>query len=165
MILEKLESKIKKCKKCRLYKKSTNAVCGEGPKTAKVMLIGQNPGQLEDLYGKPFIGKSGKFLDKTFKKFTLKREDFYITSVVKHKTPKNRAPKEDEIKACLPYLISQIKIIKPKIIVLMGNIAKKYTPIFSNIIYIQTYHPASAMRFPKTRKVFERDFKRLKKIL
>lgn len=165
MSMQSLNHKIDKCHKCRLWKNSNFAVPGEGKKNAKVMLIGQNPGKEEDLSGKPFIGKAGKYLNKLLNKNKIKRKSLFITSIVKHKTPHNRIPKKDEIKACLPYLIVQINIIRPKIIVLMGNIAKKYTPRANNITYIETYHPAAAMRFPKIAKKFEGDFKKLKKLI
>jgi DNA polymerase len=137
---------------------------GEGPLDAEVMLIGQNPGREEDKTGRPFVGRAGTYLNKVLRKNGIKREKIYITSVVKCRTPRNRKPTQKEIKASIPYLVKQIKKIDPKIIVLMGKVAWKI-PRMEDRYYIQTYHPAAAMRFPKVRKKFESDFKKLKKKL
>ena len=113
---EELIREIRKCKKCSLWKYARNAVPGEGPSDAKVMLVGQNPGEKEDISGKPFVGKAGKFLDIVLDKNDIKRERLFITNVVKHKTPSNRKPNVTEIQACMPYLIEQIRQIKPKFV-------------------------------------------------
>jgi uracil-DNA glycosylase len=155
--LEELNSRISNCKRCRLWENTRNAVAGEGNPNAKVMLVGQNPGQKEDETGRPFVGRSGIYLNKVLQKNHLERESFFITSIVKHASPGNRPPKPDEIKACLPYLEEQIKLIKPKIIVLMGKVAWNL-PRQPDIEYIETYHPAAAMRFSELRKKFEVDF-------
>jgi uracil-DNA glycosylase len=162
--LKQLIEQIVNCKRCRLWKRAKNAVPGEGPKNAKIMLVGQNPGEEEDRTGKPFVGRSGRFLDKILNRNNIQRKSIFITSVVKHKTPNNRKPRTDEIKTCLPYLLKQIENIKPKIIVLMGKVAWQ-TPRKSGIKYIEIYHPAAAMRFPKFRDKFEADFRCLKKLL
>ena len=135
---------------------------GEGPLNAKVMLIGQNPGANEDEVGRPFVGRSGKFLNKVLAENGLKREEIFITSIVKHVSPKNRKPFPDEVQACLPYLISQISVIKPKIIVLMGQSAKE-TPRFEGIKYIEAIHPSAAMRFKKMGDKFRIQFAELAK--
>jgi uracil-DNA glycosylase family 4 len=137
-------------------------VPGEGPLNAKVMLIGQNPGANEDEVGRPFVGRSGKFLNKVLAENGLKREEIFITSIVKHVSPKNRKPLPDEVQACLPYLISQISVIKPKIIVLMGQSAKE-TPRFEGIKYIEAIHPSAAMRFKKMGDKFRIQFAELAK--
>ena len=92
MVLEKLIREIKDCKKCSLWKDAENAVPGEGPDDAKVMLVGQNPGEVEDKTGKPFVGRAGKFLNLILDKNDIERERLFITNVVKHKTPNNRKP-------------------------------------------------------------------------
>jgi uracil-DNA glycosylase len=135
-------------------------VLGEGPSHADVMLIGQNPGKEEVKQGKPFVGRSGKYLDTILVKNNIERSKLYITSVVKHSTPGNRRPEEREIRHWMPYLIDEIKRVKPKIILLMGEVAWR-TPRFEGIKYIETYHPAAAMRFPKARERFEKDFQEL----
>jgi len=117
------------------------------------MFVGQNPGADEDETGRPFIGRAGKFLTKTLTEYGVKREDIFITNIVKHFSPKNRQPFEDEVRACLPYIITQIKIIKPDIIVLLGASAKE-TPRLDGIEYIQIIHPSAAMRFTKMGEKF-----------
>jgi uracil-DNA glycosylase family 4 len=164
LTLADLNKQVKTCRKCRLWREAKNAVPGEGPFHAKVMLVGQNPGEEEDKTGRPFIGRAGKFLNAVLNKNAINREDLFITNVVKHKTPKNRTPKPDEFAACLPYLTCQIMAIKPKIIVLMGAVAWQ-VPRDEGAVYVETYHPSAAMRFPKVRKKFEEDFKALKERL
>jgi uracil-DNA glycosylase len=160
MDLDQLNAVIRNCKKCRLWENTRNAVPGEGNATANIMLVGQNPGQKEDETGKPFMGRSGKYLDKILQKNRIERKSLFITSIVKHASSNNRKPKMDEIKACLPYLEQQISQIKPEIIVLMGKVAWEL-PRKPDIKYIETYHPAAAMRFREIRKKFENDFKML----
>jgi DNA polymerase len=114
--LSALEERIRRCRKCRLWVGAMNAVPGEGPAGAKVMLIGQNPGTEEDNAGRPFIGRSGKFLDAALKKNGISRESVFITNIVKHKTPGNRLPLKDEISACKVYILEQTKLIEPNIV-------------------------------------------------
>ncbi|MGO8807731.1 MAG: uracil-DNA glycosylase [Candidatus Bathyarchaeia archaeon] len=154
MALEELEYQIYACKRCRLWTDAKHGVPGEGPTNAKVMLIGQNPGANEDEVGRPFVGRSGKFLNQVLAENGLKREDFFITSIVKHVSPKNRKPFPDEVAACLPYLTAQISIIGPKIVVLLGESAKS-TPRFEGIDYIEAIHPSAAMRFKKMKDKFQ----------
>jgi uracil-DNA glycosylase family 4 len=137
-------------------------VAGEGPRNAEIMLIGQNPGSEEAKQGRPFVGKSGKYLDTVLRKNNVDRSKLYITSVVKETTPGNRRPTAQEIRYWMPYLLEEIRQVKPKIVVLMGKIAWK-TPRLKAIEYIETYHPAAAMRFPRTREKFENDFEKLEK--
>lgn len=135
-------------------------VAGEGPQNAEIMLIGQNPGREEAKQGRPFVGRSGKYLDMSLRKNNLDRGKLYITSVVKETTPGNRRPTAQEIRHWMPYLLAEIRKVKPKIIVLMGNVARE-TPRLRGVDYIETYHPAAAMRFPRAREKFENDFERL----
>ena len=151
--MEALNSEIYNCRRCLLWQNAKNSVPGEGPISAKVMFIGQNPGAEEDQKGKPFIGRAGKFLTKTLSDFGIKREDIFITNIVKHVSPKNRKPTPDEVAACLPYLVEQIEMIKPKIIVLLGASAKQ-TPRITGIEYYEVIHPSAAMRFTKMREKF-----------
>jgi uracil-DNA glycosylase family 4 len=137
-------------------------VAGEGPPNARVMLIGQNPGAEEAKKGRPFVGRAGKYLDKVLRDNHIDRSTLYITSVVKETTPGNRKPTAQEVSYWMPYLLEEIRRVKPKIVVLMGKVAWE-TPRLENIKYLETYHPAAAMRFPKVRKKFEDDFKELKK--
>ena len=154
MALEDLNWQIYGCKKCRLWQEAKHGVPGEGPLNATVMLVGQNPGADEDETGRPFVGRAGKFLTKVLAENGIKREDVFITNIVKHISPENRKPYPDEITACLPYLTTQITIIKPKIIVLLGASAKE-TPRVEGIEYIKIIHPSAAMRFTKMREKFK----------
>jgi uracil-DNA glycosylase family 4 len=139
-------------------------VYGEGPSDANIMLIGQNPGKEEAKQGKPFVGRSGKYLNSVLLKNNIDRNKLYITSVVKEPTPRNRKPTKEEIDYWMPFLVEEIQLVKPKVIVLMGEVAWK-TPRFEAINYIETYHPAAAMRFPKARERFERDIRKIKALI
>jgi uracil-DNA glycosylase family 4 len=162
MSMEELNMQIYGCKKCRLWKDAKHAVPGEGPLNARVMFVGQNPGADEDESGRPFVGRAGKYLTKTLAEYGIKREDIFITNIVKHVSPKNRKPFDDEVAACLPYLTAQIKFMKPKIIVLLGAAAKE-TPRIEGIEYIQIIHPSAAMRFTQMRLKFRTQIAELAK--
>lgn len=162
MTLDDLNEQIRKCRKCRLWQGAKNAVPGEGPDTIRVILVGQNPGEEEDKTGRPFVGRAGKFLNRVLAKNGIDREELFVTNIVKHVTPKNRKPSPDEISACVPYLVSQVRMLKPKIVVLMGAVAWQ-APRITGVEYIETVHPSAAMRFTKMRKRFEEDFATLKK--
>jgi uracil-DNA glycosylase family 4 len=164
MALDELNEQIQKCRKCRLWQGAKNAVPGEGPLNAKVMLVGQNPGLEEDETGRPFVGRAGKFLNKVLAQNGIDRQSLFITNTVKHVTPRNRKPLPDEIAACVPYLAAQVREIKPKIVVLMGVVAWE-APRVKGVEYIETVHPSAAMRFTKVRKRFEEDLAELKKRL
>jgi len=160
--LEEIRLQVQKCKKCRLWQTATCGVPGEGPADAKVMFIGQNPGAEEDRSGRPFVGRAGKFLTKTLAEFGICREEVYITNIVKHTSPDNRKPYPDEVTLCLPYLIQQIGLIKPKIIVLLGASAKE-TPRVEGISYFEVVHPSAAMRFTKMHEKFQSQIAELAK--
>jgi DNA polymerase len=178
--LEKLKQKIKSCKKCPLWKLRKNTVPGEGPANAKIMIVGQAPGVEENETGRPFVGRAGKFLNKLLKIAGIEREKVFITSPLKclPQPPINRTPKKEEIEACLPWLKKQIEIIDPKYFVLLGEVA--FSVFFpreklgdfrgkwiekQGKFYFPTYHPAAGLRFPKIRKILEKDFKKLKNFL
>ncbi len=162
LALEDLNLQIYGCKKCRLWQGAKHGVPGEGPLNAKVMLVGQNPGADEDETGRPFVGRAGKFLTKVLADNGIKREDVFITNIVKHISPKNRKPYPDEVAACLPYLNTQISVIKPKIIVLLGASAKD-TPRLEGVEYMQVIHPSAAMRFNNMRDKFREQVAELAK--
>jgi len=164
MSLDELNMQIYGCKRCRLWQGAKHGVPGEGPLNAKVMLVGQNPGADEDETGRPFVGRAGKFLTKTLAEYGIKREDVFITNIVKHVSPENRKPFADEVAACLPYLRAQISIIKPKIIVLLGASAKD-TPRMEGIEYFEVIHPSAAMRFTNMREKFRQQIAQLAKQL
>jgi uracil-DNA glycosylase family 4 len=162
MSIEELNLQIYSCKKCRLWEGAKHGVPGEGPVSAQVMLVGQNPGADEDETGRPFVGRAGKYLTKTLAEYGIKRENVFITNIVKHVSPQNRKPFDDEVKACLPYLITQINVIKPKVIVLLGASAKE-TPRLEGIEYVQVIHPSAAMRFTNMREKFRQQIAELAK--
>lgn len=134
---------------------------GEGPKDADVMLVGQNPGREEVKSGRPFVGRAGQYLNRVLQHSGIDRSQLYLTAVVKEGTPHNRKPTAQEVNRWMPLLEDEIRAINPHIIVLMGQIAWK-TPRFERIEYIETYHPAAAMRFPRIRHSFEKDMARLR---
>ena len=122
---EELEKSIKGCKKCKLCNNRNNIVFGCGNKNADIMLIGEGPGADEDIQGIPFVGKAGKLMNSAFEALEINRDDVYIANVVKCRPPNNRNPEKDEETACLDYLRNQVILVKPKIIVLLGNVALK----------------------------------------
>lgn len=174
-----LAEQIRKCTACPLYKKSTLAVTGEGPKNSRIMVIGEAPGEEEDRTGQPFVGKAGEFLDKMFEIANLDRKDVFITNCVKHRPPKNRNPTVSELKICKElWLDQQVEIIRPELIIILGRIALKSLLNETNVKdlhgkvvgrnklkYFITYHPSAALRFPKIRAEMEKDFKKLKRLI
>lgn len=177
--LRKLNREVRNCKKCGLWKTRKNAVPGEGPINAKIMVIGQAPGTKENESGKPFVGRAGQFLDQLFKIAKIKRERIFITSPIKCFPPANRKPVKKEIKSCLSYLKKQIEIINPQRFILLGEVAfsiffpdKKLKDFRGKWITLRqaqgeknffiTYHPAAGLRFPKIRKILEKDFKKIR---
>lgn len=178
--LENLNQKIRNCRKCSLWKLRKNTVPGEGPVNAKIMILGMAPGVEEDKIGKPFIGRAGKFLNQLLDIAGIKRKKTFITSPLKclPQPPPNRKPTREEIKTCLPWLKKQIKIINPQKFILLGEVAfsiffpKKKLKNFrgkwvakDGKFYFPTYHPAAGLRFPKIRKILEKDFKKLIKTI
>jgi uracil-DNA glycosylase family 4 len=179
---EELVKQIRECRKCDLYRYRKNPVVGEGPLTADIMLIGEAPGRKEDETGRPFVGPAGQLLNVLLAKAGLKREEVYITNVVKCRPPGNRDPTKEEISACLPYLIAQLEIIEPKLIITLGRHAGRVIynllgrpwrgmssahgvlvegalrPIGLKAKVIATYHPAAALYNPQIRAVLEEDF-------
>lgn len=175
--LERLSEKIKRCKRCNLWKLRNNAVPGEGPANAKIMIIGQAPGVQEDKTGKPFVGPAGKFLNYLLNLAGLEREKIFITSPLKclPQPPINRKPKKKEIETCVFWLKKQIEIINPQKFILLGEVAlsvffpnKNLKDLRGRLIrkedkeFFITYHPAAGLRFPQIRKILERDFEKLR---
>ncbi len=124
--LREIEERIRNCRRCELWKYRKNAVPGEGNPKAKVMFIGEAPGRNEDEQGRPFVGKAGKLLDEIIEFWGFRREEVYITNVLKCRPPNNRDPREEEIRACSIYLDEQLKIINPKVIVCVGRFAMRW---------------------------------------
>ena len=176
--LTDLYAEIRICKKCDLSKGRTNAVPGEGPENAEIMMIGEAPGFHEDREGRPFIGPAGKFLDELLAGINLKRDQIYICNVIKCRPPQNRDPLPEEMDACKPYLDAQIALIKPKVVITISRFAmsrwfndKKISEIhgkprkFGNLVVLPMYHPAAALHQPSLKRVLEEDFKRVPEIL
>jgi uracil-DNA glycosylase family 4 len=165
-----LNEKICACRLCDLSVGRTRAVPGAGPSPAEIMLIGEAPGKEEDLTGMPFMGRAGKLLDRALAKAGLYRSEVFITSTIKCRPPKNRKPKKREIDACKPYLDSQIEILHPKVVCLMGNTAtlavlgiqgvKSLRGQILQDIFLVTYHPAAVLRNRNLMEEFVSDLRK-----
>ncbi len=172
--MKKLNSEYAKLpEKASSWNLSRNFVPGEGPLNAEVMLVGQAPGRNEDEQLRPFVGRGGQLLDKMLKAAKIDRQKAYITSVVQFYPPGNRVPTKDEIDMCLPFLNRQIGIVKPKFVILLGNVAsgavigissvnaKHGSSISKNgITYFVTFHPAAALRFKSIEAMMLEDLKK-----
>ena len=121
--MEELRRACLNCDRCVLGRTRTNLVFGVGNENAKLMFVGEGPGEQEDLQGVPFVGRAGKLLDDMLAMFSLKRDDVYIANIVKCRPPKNRDPLPDEQEACYPWLEEQISIVRPRLLVCLGRIA------------------------------------------
>ena len=169
--LAEAESKAESCRACSLWEGARNLVFDEGCRDAGLMLIGEAPGRQEDEQGKPFVGDAGQLLDKMLGAIGIRREDVYVTNVIKHRPPGNRNPYAGEIKACLPWLIEQIQLVNPKLIVTLGNFALRrfdrrakigevrgQSFLWAGRTIIPTYHPSYVRRFPKEMLDYRQDF-------
>jgi DNA polymerase len=166
---------VAQCQKCPLYKMATNPVPGSGNPNAEIVFVGEAPGEQEDKQGLPFVGNSGKLLDKLLNTISVPRSDVFICNILKHRPPGNRDPDPLEIKVCVPYLKAQLKIIKPKIIITLGKFAMSY--FFPNesiskihgqirkiiwqelpLTIIPVYHPSAGLRNGAMLKSLQDDF-------
>ena len=173
-LLLQIEKAVKSCRKCRLYRTAMKAVPGAGNPNSKIIFVGEAPGFNEDQQGLPFVGRAGKLLDEMLSEIGLKRADVWIGNIIKHRPPDNRDPMVDEIKACRPYALDQIKAIDPKIIVTLGRFAMdiflsgakisevhgKPFRVSSRIIF-PLYHPAAALRSDSVLRELKEDFRKL----
>lgn len=174
--LEELREAIGDCQRCKLSSGRTNLVFGVGNPKAKVMFVGEGPGRDEDLKGEPFVGRAGQLLtDIITKGMGMKRSDVYIANVVKCRPPENRNPESDEIESCEPFLVRQIELIKPRVIVALGKFAvqsllKSKVPImklrgswhdYHGIKLMPTLHPAYLLRNPGDKKLVWQDIKKV----
>lgn len=176
--LELIHSEILECTKCELHKNRTRAVPGEGPYDARIMFVGEGPGQNEDEQGRPFVGAAGRFLTELLESIGLKRSDVFITNIVKCRPPNNRAPRKSEAEACNPYLQSQIRLINPRIVCALGTPAitslmgDEYSasrfhgkPITKGkVTFLPMYHPAAALYDASLKETIFHDFQILKKL-
>lgn len=126
MDLLALEREASLCTRCPLHETRTHIVFGEGDEDAQLMIVGEGPGEEEDLSGRPFVGRSGQLLDKILESAGIERNKVYITNMVKSRPPGNRNPKPDEIAACEPWLIGQIQLVRPQIIATLGNVPTQH---------------------------------------
>ena len=178
--LKELEKICKNCTLCDLSKTRTNVVFGEGNPKAKLMFIGEAPGEMEDKTGRPFVGRAGQLLTKIINNvLELDRKDVYIANIVKCRPPNNRVPTIEEALTCKPYLLKQIDIINPKILVCLGKTAFMYlmdsdTPIskvrgqifeYKGKKVIPTFHPSYLLRNPSAKKEAYKDFLLIKSML
>lgn len=173
--LKSVNKKIRNCKKCFLWKTRKNAVPGEGPESARILVLGQAPGAEEDKSGRPFCGRAGKLLTSLLGIAGIKRDRVFITNPVKCFPPKNRKPSKEEIASCFPYLKEQIDVINPSKVILLGEVAfksffpenklkncrGKWLKLGKKCFFI-TYHPSAGLRFKRMKKILEKDFKKLK---
>jgi len=176
--LEELCREIRNCQKCRLAQGRTNAVPGAGPEDADIIFVGEAPGFHEDQQGLPFVGAAGSYLDELLASINLSREKVYIANIIKCRPPNNRDPREEEIRACQPYLDRQIELISPKIIVTLGRFSMRLAwrdvrisrihgrpKRIDDVIYYPVFHPAAALHQPKYRSMIEQDFRKIPEIL
>jgi DNA polymerase len=164
--LAELERAVSQCKRCGLYKHALNPVPGEGDPNADLMCVGEAPGATEDELGRPFVGQAGKLLTQILAAIDLPREKVYICNVLKHRPPNNRNPLPDEVTACHPYLVRQVELIRPKVILALGTFAaqtlldtktsmgklREAIHHYHGIPCVVTYHPAALLRNPSWKR-------------
>ena len=168
---------------CKLRKTASRAVFGDGNANAEIVFIGEAPGKKEDEGGRPFIGSAGKFLDEMLGNIKMKRDDIYITNIVKYRPPDNRDPEQTEKDDCNTWLIDELKIISPKLIIFLGRhsmmrffpkekiseihgkLIIKDTPEFGKQAFMPLYHPAAALYNGGMRETLIKDFNKIPKAL
>lgn len=177
--LATLAAQVQQCRKCTLYRTRTHAVISDGTPAAQLMFVGEAPGRDEDLQGVPFVGAAGQLLTKMIQAIGLRREDVYIANVLKDRPPGNRTPLPEEMAACLPFLLEQIAIVRPRVLCILGSVAAKallgpdvsITKIrgrtfdMDGITVIPTFHPAYLLRNPPAKKYAWVDLKLVKRFL
>ena len=176
--LEEVHQRVLTCTDCPLHRSRTHAVPGEGSPTARLMFIGEGPGYHEDQQGRPFVGPAGQLLNQLLASISLKREDVFITNMVKCRPPQNRDPYPGEIQACSHYLDAQIRLIRPAVIVPLGRHAlARWFPretitkargrsrTVDGIIIFPMYHTAAVLRNPALRSAIENDFRKIAELL
>jgi len=178
--LDEVKTFIGDCKKCRLHELRKNIVVGEGNPNATLMFIGEGPGEDEDNSGRPFIGRAGQLLTKIIEAMKLKRDDVYIANIVKCRPPNNRTPSDDEVISCSPYLMKQISVIKPKVIVTLGapstctlfnqkikisSVRGRFYDWKDGIKLMPTFHPAYLLRNPVDKKLVWEDMQKVMEFL
>jgi uracil-DNA glycosylase, family 4 len=176
---EELEQTCRTCTKCELHKTRTNCVFGDGSREAKLMFVGEAPGEKEDLSGVPFVGAAGKLFDKYLAAVDIRREDVYIANMLKCRPPKNRDPQPGEQDMCIEYLREQVRLIRPAIIVCLGRISamRLIKPDFKitaehgqwiergEFKMCAVYHPSLLLRDPRKKEDMLTDMKSVKAML
>jgi uracil-DNA glycosylase len=172
--LDELREELGDCQRCKLCKGRTHIVFGVGNPQAALMFVGEGPGRDEDLQAEPFVGRAGQLLTEIITKgMKMRREDVYIANVIKCRPPENRNPEPDEIAACQPFLLRQIEIVKPKVLMALGTFAAQTllglrTPIsrlrghwydYHGIKLMPTLHPAYLLRNPNDKRLVWEDVK------
>ncbi len=174
-----VEERILSCQKCPLASTRTKAVPGEGNADADLMFIGEAPGRDEDLQGRPFVGRAGQLLTKIIQAMNYRREDVYITNIVKCRPPNNREPNREETEECKGYLFEQIANIQPKVIVTLGNVPTHFfvpsksgvTTLrgtfhpFEDILVMPTFHPSYLVRNESNRLLKKMVWEDMKKVM
>jgi DNA polymerase len=174
--LAEVRQELGDCKRCKLHRKRTQIVFGSGNPQAKLVFVGEGPGRDEDLQGEPFVGQAGKLLTRIIEAIQLTREEVYIANIVKCRPPENRNPEPDEIAACEPFLVRQLKVIQPKLICALGTFAaqtllqttEKISALrgrfhsYRGILLMPTYHPAFLLRNPNYKRDVWEDVKKVK---
>ncbi|MDB4875384.1 MAG: phage polymerase-related protein [Gemmatimonadetes bacterium] len=177
--LEEIAAHVASCTRCPLYATATNPVPGEGNPNADLMCVGEAPGATEDETGRPFIGAAGQLLTKILEAIKLSRDEVYICNVLKHRPPGNRNPLPEEVTACSPYLIRQIELVKPKVIIALGTFAAQtllnsqlslgklrgQIHRYHGVPLIVTYHPAALLRNPSWKRPTWEDVQLARRIL
>ena len=176
--LSDINQEIAHCQLCAIARSRTRAVPGEGPEDAEIMFVGEAPGWHEDQQGRPFVGPAGKYLEQLLALIGLKREQVYITNVIKTRPPDNRDPLPSEITSCRPWLERQIEIIRPRMIVTLGRYSmamffpgKTISKIHGTaqkrdgVIYFAMYHPAAALHQQSLRQAIETDMRKISALL
>jgi len=177
--LEEIASQVRACVRCPLHLTRTQGVPGSGPAEARLMAVGEAPGENEDREGRPFVGAAGRILTELLEGIGLSRQDVFITNVLKSRPPGNRDPLPEEVAACAPYLDDQIEVINPAVILLLGRHAlQRLLPEAPGIsrahgtlirrdgrTYMPCYHPAAALYNGGLLGVLRHDFERLREHL
>ncbi len=167
------------CEKCRLCQTRTHVVLGEGDLHAALMLVGEGPGQQEDLTGRPFVGAAGQLLDKMLAAIGLERSQVYICNIVKCRPPGNRVPQIDEREACIDYLRAQVALVQPKVIVCLGATPARALlgddihitrdrgiwHLRKGVYFMPTFHPAALLRDPEKKRLAWADFQAIRDML
>lgn len=173
--LERILADIGDCRRCRLCEGRSKIVFGDGSAEAKLVFVGEGPGHDEDVQGLPFVGRAGKLLNQMIEAMGLRRQDVYICNVVKCRPPGNRAPEKDEMATCSPFLLRQLEVISPKVIVCLGAVASKALLEtekgisqfrgqwleFRGIPLMATYHPAYLLRNPHAKADVWKDLQKV----